>query len=539
MKKRQWMCVLIVAGLTALMPVSQGMAFRAIDLGGDAKLTVYGFLRNNLGIFTDRIDYAQDGDDLATCRTWLRTYFDLQISRNLRMWTAIQFVHEPSYEMETGSQSTNAGATNMLNGNLGYGGIPTLEDGKEYSEYYKYEDVLREIYLDWRISRRHSLRIGRQIVIWGESLTTSVGDFVHPQDTRFTFAFANWEDTRIPQWMIKGNHQFPEINLGLEWLLMLNLLDENYRVNRGGAYDSSAGLANVGMFGIRSFPGQRFGIHPEDRLIVPHPVIRAFNSSGIPVFGIPDVGLEYPANSLRDSHFGLRTSSFIGLTEFGIMYFHGPSYNPVLKYGRHTGGFPGFREFTLKFPTQDIFGAYYNTDLPIGLSRGELIYIPNRAFGNLRDPDGLADQGDVNAITDRAYIKYMICYDLSGYIYPNWKKDSAIDVSIEHVGEYIPSRGDTNYAVYNTHNNTWTPSFNGRIATTWGYSKWATEIIAGWSPRDDSGLFMPFVKYTPQWWNNAWSFELRYIRIFGDNSYEGLGLLEQKDLLVFTTQLNF
>ncbi len=187
------MCVLIVAGLMALMPVSQEMAFRAIDLGGDAKLTVYGFLRNNLGMFTDSHDYVWDGDDLATCRTWLRTYFDMQFSRNLRLWAVIQFLHEPSYEIETGSQSSNAGATNMLNGKIGpvNQGVPTLEDGKEYSEYYKYEDILKELYIDWQITRRHSLRIGRQIVIWGESLTTSVGDFVHPTDTRFTFAFTN------------------------------------------------------------------------------------------------------------------------------------------------------------------------------------------------------------------------------------------------------------------------------------------------------------------------------------------------------------
>ena len=39
--------------------------------------------------------------------------------------------------------------------------------------------------------------------------------------------------------------------------------------------------------------------------------------------------------------------------------------------------------------------------------------------------------------------------------------------------------------------------------------------------------------------NSAWSFELKYINVFGDNDYEGLGILRKKDMVVFTTQLNF
>jgi len=39
--------------------------------------------------------------------------------------------------------------------------------------------------------------------------------------------------------------------------------------------------------------------------------------------------------------------------------------------------------------------------------------------------------------------------------------------------------------------------------------------------------------------NNAWQFTLQYIRVFSDEYTKGLGPLEQKDQVVFTTQYNF
>ena len=187
--------MLMVVCLMAVLPVSRSAAFDdPLFSSGDTELTMYGWLRNNIGLFTDDIDYAYSGNDLATCRTWLRTYLDMTISKNLRVWAAIQFAHEPTYQSEKYSMSTNSR----------HAGVMTLSDGKEYSEYYRVADVLRELYIEWQMSLDNSIRVGRQIVVWGESLTTRVNDVIHPEDSRFTFAFANLEDTRIPMWMIKG-----------------------------------------------------------------------------------------------------------------------------------------------------------------------------------------------------------------------------------------------------------------------------------------------------------------------------------------------
>jgi len=507
-KKSRKFFLLILAGAMILLPAAQVAAFEPVTWG-DQELTVYGFLRNNLGLFTEEHSYVRDGNDLATARTWLRVYGDLKLSENMRFWAAIQYVYEPEYDIEEGSVSE--------------------ENGKEYSEYDSINDVLRECYLDWQLTGKHSLRIGRQIVIWGESMTTRVGDVIHPDDTRFTFAFANLEDTRIPLWMVKGNSDFDSFGVSLEWLVAANIQKDEYRVNRTAEF----GIPAIGEV------GQRFGLYPEDRGAGMPPISRSFFElfPGVWVpFEIPHIVHEYPQNSLGDARFGFRTSTFLEGYEFGVLYFHTQNYDPLTKRGGLTlppfPGPPPTREYKLVHPDIDIIGAYTNKDLPLGLFRGEAIYVPNKPFNTF-------DMTEQDAIVDKDYVKYMVAWDLNGYFYYDWHKSAPIDITLEHVGEWIPDSDDLQYVIYQTERDSWTPSFNGRISTNWFYNKLSTEIIASFAPRDNSGLLMPIVKYMPAWRNKSLSIECRYIRIFGDDNYEGLGMLQEKDMVVLTTQFNF
>ena len=319
--------IMLFAGLIAFSFTSQSFAFAPVSLG-DTELNVYGFLRNNYGYFLEDQDYANnDGDDLATNRTWLRLNIDYRMSDNFSFFATGQLVYEPEYDVEKGSTGE--------------------EDGKEYSEYDDLDDVLREAYVDWQPSSNHSFRVGRQIVIWGESLTTQVGDVVNPLDTRFTFAFANWEDTRIPLWMIKGLHEFDKIATSIEWLVSPNLTGEEHRVNRTG---------EMAVPGAGEFVSQRFAIHPEDRFLPPYavgnpaigaPVASSPFSRGwiynpyAPGTGwvgteIPHVSHEYPEDGMDDARFGFRTSTFLGGYELGVSYLHTQMYSPVVKRTNET-----------------------------------------------------------------------------------------------------------------------------------------------------------------------------------------------------------
>lgn len=529
----RYLTTLLAAGMMVFLSISPSPAFQPVSLG-DSELNVYGFLRNNYGYFLEDQDFTLNDDKLATNRTWLRTNLNWSLTDNFSTFASVQFVYEPEYDIEEGSVSK--------------------EDGKEYSEYDDIDDVLRELYVDFSPNANHNIRIGRQIVIWGESLTTKVGDVVNPENSRFTFAFANWEDTRIPLWMAKGLHTFDSIATSFEWLISPNLVGEEYRVNRSGEYAIPA---------AGELASQRFALHPEDRFLPPHAVgndalhasppgtiVSAPLSRGwiylpfIPGTGwasteIPNVIHEYPEDGFNDARFGFRTSTFLGGYEFGVSYYHTQVYNPVVKRTNETSpsGLPRpapqiIRNYYLVHPDVDYFGAYFNKDINLGLIRAEAIYAPNMSYQSF-------DTADFDVIVERDYFKYMVAWDLSGVFYFDWHKSAPIDVSIEHVGEYVPDNEDIQSVIHATELPSYKPSVSGRITTNWLYNVIQTDLIVAYNFKSESGLFMPLIKWTPSWRDKAFSAELRYIGIFGDNDYEDLGMFRQKDMIVLTTQFNF
>ena len=50
---------------------------------------------------------------------------------------------------------------------------------------------------------------------------------------------------------------------------------------------------------------------------------------------------------------------------------------------------------------------------------------------------------------------------------------------------------------------------------------------------------MPSVKYVPDAFNKACSFELKYIGVYGRNDFEGMGLFRQKSMVVLTSQFSW
>ena len=529
----QLLGLMATVGLMVISSATQVLAFNPVSIG-NTELNAYGFLRNNYGYFLEDQDYANNDDSkLATNRTWLRLNVDYRMSDSFSLFAVGQLAYEPEYDIEEGSVSQ--------------------EDGKEYSEYDDIDDTLREAYFDWRPSSGHSFRVGRQIVIWGESVTTKVGDVVNPEDTRYTFAFANQEDTRIPQWMVKGLHDFQGIATSFEWLVSPLLTGKEYRVNRTGEF---------AIPGSGEFVGQRFGIHPEDRFLPP-------NAVGNPALGpqagavsaspfsrgwifnpfapgtgwvpteIPNVIHKYPEQGMEDARYGFRTSTFLGGYEFGVSYFHTQEYLPLTKRSDETfpSGLPApapatIRNYYLVHPDVDYYGVYFNKDIPVGLLRAEAVYAPGRSFNTF-------DLSETDAITERDYYKYMIAWDINGLLYFDWHKSAPFDITLEHVGEYIPDNEDIQDGIYAHEKDQYNPSVSARISTNWFYNLLSTEVIMTYEFNSGSGFVMPVIKWTPTWWDKAFSAELRYVNIFGDNDYEGLGILQKKDLVVLTTQFNF
>ncbi|MGC1404612.1 MAG: DUF1302 family protein, partial [Thermodesulfobacteriota bacterium] len=472
MGKKKTQRLLGVIGLLALILLIPGpsQAFDKITFGDNQELTIYGWLRNNTGVFLEKQPFQQNDDRLATERTWLRTNVDWKISDQFKFWTAVQFAYEPWYAVEDGSVSKKG--------------------GEEYSEYKNLNDVIREAYFEWNPNKKNNIKIGRQIAIWGESLTERVGDVIHPEDQRFALAFSNLEDTRIPQWMIRSIHDIDPLSSSFEWIVNPLLVDDQYRVNRIPQF------ANPAI----NQSGQRFAINPEDRFLPPNSVGNTLifpQSPGVafppfsrgwtqlpsfipgPLAGkwvpteVPTVKEIYPDNTISDTRFGFRTSTNAGGYMFGLTYWNTQNYDPIFKRGNLTGNliqtgpdtFLPERQYNLVHPTMDIIGGYMNKQLPWpGVVRTEAIYSPNKPF-NTFDPTVF------DGIVTRDYFKYMVAYDLNSFLYFDWHKTAPIDISIEHVAEYIPNADNLQYAIYATKYPSYIPRFNGRIATNWLYNR--------------------------------------------------------------------
>ncbi len=503
--------------LLLLVPKSS-RAFNEVDYGAQnqSSISVYGFLRNNTGMFLDTQPYQENGNQLATERTWLRTYVDWRPSDKLKLWANIQFAYEPDYDVENGFEN-----------NPSYLGKPV---STQYSEYDDVNDVLREFYLEWTPNSATDIKMGRQIAIWGESLTDQVGDVINPIDQRDAMAFTNWEDSRVPQWMIRSIHDLSSLNSSFEWIVSPLLTSDAYRVNRDAGYAQEAFPSDAAPYWT---PGQRFGMYPEDR-----PNVITPTNTGNYGLEIPSGFAEQFPDTWNDMRYGFRTATYAGGYHFGLMYWHTQSYEPLLKRGEVVGFIPflnkNIRSYSLVHPSYDIYGAYMDKQLPWpGVIRAEAIYSPNKPF-NTFDPT------DADALVKRNYVKYEIGYDLNNYLYYQWHNTAPFDLTIEHVGEWVQDNKGLAYIIYATEQPSYVARFNGRLSTNWFYDRLEGELIVSYWPWQHSGLIMPDITWKPGWMKQQnLSIQLKYINVYGDSHYAGLGFLDTKDMVVLTTEFDF
>jgi hypothetical protein len=504
MRKRRFLLKVVYLGIMILGISSAAMAFEPVRFDNGSELTVYGFLRNQTYMFLNTQDYAGSGNQLAQFRTMLRTYGDYKVNDTVRFWIASQFSYEPQYAVEYNAASKG--------------------NGNEYSEFKRVDDILREAYAEWKPWAGSTVRAGRQIAIWGEALTSRVGDVIHPDDYRFGFTFANLEDSRIPQYMIRGIHDIAPLASSVEWIVSPPVVSKEYLVNRY-AYQY-----NQPYTGAQE---QRFAFHPDDRsYLFPYNAWPAM--SGAAKGETPSVTYKYP-DQMSNTRAGFRTTTNALGMQFGFFYWHTQMYSPIVARGLLNVDKSGAktREYTIMYPDIDQIGFSLTKQLPIGLVRSELTYTPNMAFNTF-------NMGDTeNGVVRRDNLKYMVAYDLKGWFYPQWHKTSSFDVQLEHIGECTPNASDLQFGNYATKYETYHAAFNLRLSTNWYYDKVGTALVVGYDTWGNTVMLMPSIEFKPAQFNDQLKISLQYIGISSDSDYVPMGFWRNKNMVGLTTQLNF
>lgn len=545
MKLKFFLGVLTIFVFFSLAPCRSGASNLSY---GDWELD--GFIRNNTGIWTESWDYVHSNDSLATFRNWFRLNLNGKLSGSMRLKAEALAVWEPEYEREKG------------------GNIP--------ANYYNNFDF-RELRIDWRPANSHTIRIGRQIVNWGESISARVGDVVNPVDGRFDLGFTNLEDTRIPIWMVRGLHMMPSLRSSIDWIFSPYMEPDRYRVSRTLGWGAGMFLADGTWLGTaeqkftaspdyRFFgaDGKQYGasqvltINPATGAFVPAPVLWAPLNTiytklpasvdlgpglGLPpglvitptegyyLLSYPNIyRIDYPDSNLSDARYGFKTSSIINGWETGAYFWRAHIHSPPVIYKT-----PGTNDFKIVYERQNTFGFYANKNYSFGVVRMDAAYRPDCDYQTVDETE------HTDLVTEIDTLQVQLGYNKDFMIH-SVNPNQAFGLIAEYVGEFLLT-GDTDDALASPlwyvrkPRDTHTLMFS--LGTNYNFGMYSYNLTVIYNMKNN-GLIQPSISYAPAWMDNKWTFKVQYNNVFADNDLDYLyGFFREKDMLVLTTQFSF
>ncbi len=282
-----------------------------------------------------------------------------------------------------------------------------FEDQSMAADELKNELELRELYLNYAPTYDLNFRIGKQVVIWGESDGLRLMDMINPLDLRWGYLTRDFEDTRTPLNMVRVNYNIP-------------FLEDNF-----------GGLELVWVptqFEVNQYPidGSAWAMAPPDFF---NEQIQNILAAGLlPV--VTDVKRE------QDKDNGQIGGKFT-INEFGIdlslNYFYGYAQDPVIYFAGMGAAPPPFiGSFNLKqeYPRRHIAGLTFNKDFGMIVARGEFAYTFDNQFQNLTKPDWVEESD---------YLKAMLGFDWR-LRFPGFNKGRTILISgqyfLNHIMDY-------------------------------------------------------------------------------------------------------
>ncbi len=221
------------------------------------------------------------------------------------------------------------------------------------------ENSLREAYLDLDLTRRLSLRLGKQQIAWGEADSFQVLDVINGFDFNWRSSFeAENEELRKPLVMANVNLEFPELGGFLQLL---------YRPGWDAKEDPVHTLP---------FRGGRFAVQ---------------GSRGTNILSVIPNNFRHDKGDTKDESYGFRWSGVAAQVGYTLNYFHTVSATPVINFADF--GFPSFKSFgegpqngfaEFIYPEIDIYGASLNgfsesLDL---VYRAELAFVPDKPYNH-------------------------------------------------------------------------------------------------------------------------------------------------------------
>ncbi len=135
--------------------------------------------------------FKRDDRELAKVKSILNLESSYKITPDMKFKISANSFYDFTYEIE-GREKYNKS---------------TLDD-------YETESSLRELYIDWNIYEQFSLKIGRQVITWGESDYTRITDIINPRDL-LQPGLTNLEEARLPTTSVRLTYESENISTEL------------------------------------------------------------------------------------------------------------------------------------------------------------------------------------------------------------------------------------------------------------------------------------------------------------------------------------
>jgi hypothetical protein len=512
-----------VAMLAGAYIFSAGAAW-AGEFGGAAlsTLSVTGFWVNTTGMFLDpaAMRYLHSSNNLAVERNLGQ--FDLNDSptESDKLFARFWLVYEPPYPIDHLAKEPGH----------------AMNTGDFYNDY-----SFRDVWWSHTLGRLR-LYVGRQIVVWGQSISFRVGDVINPTDTSYAFGFANLESSRLPIFMVHpilNLPDFDQLTSNYAEIVFAPGIDPlwTHVDYQDGRFDGQNVIA--GRVNISAPPLTRFAARPESEG-------NAFafwhlNPKAPTLWKIPPV----TASNFQE---GGRLHTLWGNTEMTALYYHTHFYGPT-----------AFRSVTpegngLRFMYPDYMLGGATFDRPVYLApylpsaldkalagapfvvRGETVYINHQPYDSLNPAVARGAMPVIYSDT----LNYMLA-DLDQAAAPWLSQTGALTANLEYQSLIILSQNKwmaqaPSYTQRPVHNET---NLLLNVGTSWYWGVFAPTWTMIYNPQGNTFELFPNVLLTPPW-TNSYFLKLQYIGILGSDKFSpGGGIFKGKNMILFQFQYNF
>jgi hypothetical protein len=170
-------------------------------------LNLFGYLSQSAQFSVNSKPYYDTARDLQAAQTSLFMEGDYSPQNNLRFYLSGMYSMDWVYDIKSNNNEWNS----QLFSQSRTKGLYNHKGMYMDNEYWQ---LLKEAHVTWGPGD-FNFRLGKQIVVWGETDGFRLMDQINPIDQRRGFGDVEFENTIIPIWLLKAEY-YPKMELG--WL---------------------------------------------------------------------------------------------------------------------------------------------------------------------------------------------------------------------------------------------------------------------------------------------------------------------------------